>query len=125
MRPCPRYPLGMAEQRAVQRKGLQIPQLDRLVCARGGQLLAVGGNEALQDVRGVGTELVQGLKVGGVRPTCRMRVAHDGVQRLAGLCTQCTTQHTAARLGAEPTRTCGSHVMRSCAAARPGTPHAT
>lgn len=63
----------MPKQGAVQHERLQVPQLDGLVSARGGQLLAVWGDQALQDVRRVRTQLVQRLKVRGVCPSCRVR----------------------------------------------------
>ncbi len=55
----------------VQGETVQVPQLDRLVRAGGGQLLAVGADEALEDVGRVCAQLVQGLKVGQQGGACR------------------------------------------------------
>eukprot|EP00983_Pelagomonas_calceolata_P010029 325656-Pelagomonas_calceolata.AAC.2 len=60
----------MPQERTVQCERLQVPELDGFVCACGGQLLAVRRDEALEDISGMGTELVQWLKVCGVCAAC-------------------------------------------------------
>lgn len=55
----------MADQGPIQLEVVvQVPELNRLVTGGGGQLLAIGRDETLEDVRRVGPELVHGLKVG-------------------------------------------------------------
>ena len=67
----PAHQPGVPHERSVECEAVQVPELDRLVAGGGGKLLAVGADEALEDVPLMSPQLVQRLKVGGQGGTCK------------------------------------------------------